>query len=124
MTKREYLRSIGFQVGERGRFNDAMKIALASADIIFDEDNVNLKLDIIKKTKLDKQKQREVKIQVSNRHREPRTLSGFTREGVKVAFVNCNKCKEHMIFCGCVEGVHSPSIVTYSKDSLVFVPQV
>ena len=37
MTKREYLRSLGFEVGERGRFTDAMKAALAEYKGTFDE---------------------------------------------------------------------------------------
>ena len=48
MTKREYLRSLGFTVGERGRFNDLMKIELAKYDGVFDEDQPKLKLDKIK----------------------------------------------------------------------------
>ena len=123
MNKRAYLRSLGFKVGERGRFTDEMKIKLAMYDGVFDEDKPELKLENIskfggKKDKPNKHNQEQVK------HREARSLFGFTKEGVKVAFINCDQCKDHMIFCKCEEGVYAPKIVTSSTDSLVFVRSV
>lgn len=118
MNKREYLRSIGFTVGERGRFNDAMKTALAKYDGVFDEDNPNI-LDKTNKSKLD-----VVKKVVHEKQREPRQLFGFTQDGIKVGFITCSNCNQHMIWCDCKEGIHAPSLVKYSKDSLVFVRQV
>ena len=124
MNKREYLRSLGFKVGERGRFTDEMKIKLAIYDGVFDEDRIDLKLENLSKFGGKKKQKSNPKNQEQHRGREARTLFGFTKEGTKVGFVNCAKCYEHMIFCECSEGIHSPSIVTHSKDSLVFVPKV
>jgi hypothetical protein len=124
MNKREYLRSLGFKVGERGRFTDEMKIKLAMYDGVFDEDRIDLKLDNLSKFGGKNKQKSNPKNQEQSRSREARTLFGFTREGTKVGFVNCANCHEHMVFCNCSEGVHSPSIVTHSKDTLVFIPKV
>ena len=115
MTKREYLRSLGFQVGERGRFNDIMKIELAKYDGIFDDDIKPLKLDKIKEFSNTKKSAAETR-----RSREARQLSGFTKEGYKVGFVNCAACNEHMIWCQC-DQVTAPSVIVRSTDSLVKV---
>jgi len=122
MNKREYLRSLGFTVGERGRFNDIMKIELAKYDGVFDDDLKPLKLDNV--GKFNKTKKERSKASEQVKHREARTLSGFTRDGHKVAFITCSNCHEHMIWCGCKEGIHSPSIVTHTNDSLVYVRKV
>ena len=37
MTEREYLRSIGFNVGERGRYSEAMRQALIDSGKIFNQ---------------------------------------------------------------------------------------
>lgn len=114
MTKREYLRSLGFTVGERGRFNDAMKIALAQYEGVFDEEQPKLNLRKIKDFKVDK----SAKVKVQYRQREARTLYGYTVEGFKVGFVTCSACKQHMIWCDC-EKVTAPKIVVRSDDKLV-----
>ena len=118
MDKRTYLRSLGFNVGERGRFTDAMKTALAKFEGVFDEDNP----EMLNKTK--KSKSEDIPKGVIQKQREPRQLFGFTREGIKVGFITCSNCKQHMIWCDCQEGVHAPSIINYSPDTLVFVRQV
>ena len=85
MNKREYLRSLGFTVGERGRFNDIMKIELAKYDGVFDDDIKPLKTNKIKEYKpmaapvMNKQK----------RVRENRMLTGYTKEGYKIGFDGC-----------------------------------
>lgn len=116
MTKREYLRSLGFRVGERGRFTDEQKTALATFDGIFTDDIKPLKLDKLKTDKPIKVQ----KLPEQRRQREARQLSGYTKEGYKVGFVMCAACNQHMIWCGC-EKVAAPSIVVRSDDSLVKV---
>jgi len=117
MTKREYLRSLGFRVGERGRFTDEQKTALATFDGIFTDDIKPLKLD---KLKTDIPAKPTASLPKQYRQREARQLSGYTKEGYKVGFVMCAACNQHMIWCGC-EKVLAPSIVVRSEDSLVKV---
>lgn len=114
MTKREYLRSLGFTVGERGRFNDLMKIELAKYDGVFDDDQPKLKINKIKDFKPSK----GTKVKPQTRQREARSLYGYTKEGYKVGFVNCGACYQHMIWCEC-EQVTAPKIVVRSDDKIV-----
>ena len=117
MTKREYLRSLGFKVGERGRFNDAMKIELAKYDGVFDDDIKPLKTNKIKEHKpivgLVRPGQKKV--------REKRMLIGYTKEGYKVGFDGCMECHQHMVYCQCPNGILAPRIVTASSDTIVRV---
>jgi hypothetical protein len=117
MTKREYLRSLGFRVGERGRFTDEQKTAIAAFGGVFDDDIKPLKLN---KLKIDKPVKVPTRLPEQRRQREARQLSGYTKEGYKVGFVMCAACNEHMIWCGC-DKVAAPSIVVRSDDSLVKV---
>lgn len=117
MTKREYLRSLGFRVGERGRFTDEQKTAIAAFGGVFDDDIKPLKLN---KLKIDKPVKAPRSLPEQRRQREARQLSGYTKEGYKVGFVMCAACNEHMIWCGC-DKVAAPSIVVRSDDSLVKV---
>ena len=116
MNKREYLRSIGFTVGERGRFNDAMKTALAKYDGVFDEDQPDLKQNKVKKVKAAKG---IINLPNQKRVREPRVLAGYTKEGFKVGFDGCSACNQHMVYCTCPNGVLAPKIVSSSADPLV-----
>lgn len=117
MTKREYLRSLGFRVGERGRFTDEQKTAIAAFGGVFDDDIKPLKLN---KLKIDKPVKAPRSLPEQQRQREARQLSGYTKEGYKVGFVMCAACNEHMIWCGC-DKVAAPSIVVRSDDSMVKV---
>lgn len=117
MNKREYLRSLGFQVGERGRFTDAQKTAIATFSGVFDDDIKPLKIEKIKTFKAPKG---VPSLPAQTRQREARTLSGYTKEGHKVAFVMCGACSQHMIWCDC-DRVLAPSIVIRSDDPIVKV---
>jgi hypothetical protein len=114
MTKREYLRSLGFTVGERGRFNEVMKIELAKYDGVFDDDIKPLKLNKLKEYPATKKQVAQVKA------REARQLFGYTKEGYKVGFITCAACHEHMTWCQC-DKILAPSVVNRSDDSLVIV---
>ena len=111
MTKRDYLRSLGFNVGERGRFTDAMKHAIESYDGTFDEPN----------------SQKEHKLGTpwipysSTPVRPSFALVGWTKWDTEVRFTGCMKCKAHMIYCICPEGIQAPCIVVRSDDPLVSV---
>ena len=106
MTKREYLRSLGFTVGERGRFTDAMKQAIADYSGVFDEPSSNP----APKTRINFQELAQDAV------RPARNLKGYTREGHEVGFVTCRACSQHMIYCNCTGGILAPSIVVSSKD--------
>lgn len=115
MNKREYLRSLGFKVGERGRFTPEMLTALKTSDLKFDG-NKNVREIVEEVEVLDYQKI------VSTKMREPRTLYGYTKEGHKVGFQLCFSCSQHMMYCECKRGIKAPSVVAYTKEPDVFIP--
>ena len=109
MNDREYLRSLGFTVGERGRFSKEMLAALASRS----EQAVNEVLD---------------SIAPSNPVRERQDLYGYTINGNKVGFIMCSRCAEHMIWCECPNGVMAPDNVAAlegeAKDIAILHPRM
>lgn len=107
MTKREYLRSLGFNVGERGRFTEAMKHAIAQYEGTFDEPSSSASGP---KTRINFQELAQDAVRLS------RTLKGYTRDGHEVGFVTCRQCSQHMIYCICAGGILAPSIVVSCKD--------
>ena len=112
MTKREYLRSLGFQVGERGRLNAAMLKAL--------EGYKEEKEEVVQVAKPEP----VLFHPKSEKQREPRTLYGFSREGAKVAFVLCFRCSQHMMYCTCKNGIQAPSSVITTKEPDVYIKTV
>lgn len=112
MDKREYLRSLGFQVGERGRFSAEMKAALAKADVAFTISSPKKDESIILETIIPDVPPQKVM-------REPQQLFGYTQEGSKVGFVTCGRCHYHMMYCDCPGGVQAPSIVSVCDDPRV-----
>lgn len=115
MNKRDYLRSLGFQVGERGRFNSAMKIALAKYEGVFDEDQPKLKLN---KLKTFKPAKNAIVVPGQKKLREARMITGYTKEGYKVGFDGCIGCHQHMVYCSCPSLI-PPRIVASCDDVLV-----
>ena len=88
MTDREYLRSLGFTVGERGRYSKEMLEALANrntAQIQDDMDTVTDYLNLPRRTPV----------------RDAQELYGLTRGGHKVGFIMCSRCADHMMWCEC-----------------------
>lgn len=113
MNKRQWLRSQGFTVGERGKLSPEMLTALKEypGDIGNAEPlSVECLDPVIEYVPFDTPKMRE-----------PRTLYGFTKEGIKVGFTTCRACTKHMSFCSCHKGVLSPTIVVLSKEEEVYV---
>ena len=88
MTDRDYLRSLGFTVGERGRFSKDMVEALSNRDKNDTDDEMN---GIRESLKLPPQIQQ----------RDAQELWGLTRAGSKLAFITCASCSNHMIWCEC-----------------------
>lgn len=83
MNKREYLRSLGFDVGERGRFSAEMLEALKD----FKEPEKRLK----PKQPGNKEKRRDnIKFYVAK-------LTG----GQVIKFDTCAQCKEYYVYCKC-----------------------
>ena len=109
MNDRDYLRSLGFTVGERGRFSADMLAALAARDSDDAEFDLREEVEV---NGLDP-------IIATTPTRPARTLYGFTAEGSKVAFVMCRQCADHMMWCECPGGVLAPSIVVKCDDALV-----
>jgi len=108
MTKREYLRSLGFEVGERGRFTEAMNKALEEYDGTFTEPTANrtAKSDVWYPSS-------------PTPVRPAYALVGYTEFGSEVRFDGCRRCAAHMKYCICPEGILAPSIVVRSDDPLV-----
>jgi len=99
MTDRDYLRSLGFTVGERGRFSKEMLDALANrknAQIQDDMDNVTDYLNLPRRTPV----------------REAQELYGLTKGGHKVGFIMCSACAEHMIWCECDKVLAPDNVAT------------
>lgn len=121
MDKREYLRSLGFEVGERGRFSAEMQTALK------DYENNGGKLESRSSKRDDGLPAIEpggVKphiIPPTVKMRDPKVLRGKSPEGYTVEFINCFECHQHMMYCQCAGGVKAPSSIVSSKDPLVRV---
>jgi hypothetical protein len=117
MNKRDYLRSQGFNVGERGRFNDAMKTCIAKAQ----EEGIHF--NDIPTPKVEKlYVKEEIKphtFKPQPKLRSSRELFGYTHDGIKIAFITCRQCRFHMIYCSCTGGVQAPKLVVRSNDPLV-----
>jgi hypothetical protein len=120
MDKRQYLRSLGFTVGERGRFTAEMITALKE----YQEEGGKLEGRTGKRD--DGLPEVEPSIIIPDippqeQIRQPKTLIGKSPEGYKIAFVMCFECHYHMMYCNCEGGVKAPSSVVSSKDPLVRV---
>jgi hypothetical protein len=120
MDKREYLRSLGFTVGERGRFTSEMITALK------DYQEQGGKLEGRTGKREDGLPEVEPGLVIPHvepqaQVRQPKTLIGKSPEGYKIAFVMCFDCHYHMMYCTCGGGVKAPSSVVSSKDPLVRV---
>ncbi len=85
MDKREYLRSLGFEVGSRGRFSLEMQQALKDYE---EPEVVNKPIPKVKNT--------------------PKRTDGITvytaelHGGQIIRFDTCATCKENVVFCHCL----------------------
>ena len=103
MDDRSYLRSLGFEVGERGRFSKDMVEELNARDKV-------------------ETAEEKYKLPTQVPQREARQLLGYDDAGNTIAFVMCSRCGDHMRYCTCKRGVYAPRYITGSKDPLVHVP--
>lgn len=111
MNKREYLRSLGFNVGERGRLTLEMLSALKDMDESeFSQGN---KIERGSVEYIEVLEYPEIK---SVKMREPRSLYGYTSEGYKVGFSMCFSCSQHMMYCECKRGITAPEAVVRTKE--------
>lgn len=99
MNKRDYLRSLGFDVGERGRFSAEMLEALSSFD---GEDTPITRTQKI----MEKVRERTYKPQI--KQREESTYILELEDGLKVAMALCSTCKQSCIWCDCAGGPQPP----------------
>ena len=113
MNKREYLRSIGFNVGERGRLTPAMLTALKDFK---GETKVATPMTIEYV-----QPYVDYVGDLGQPLRQPRTLYGRDREGNLLGFTTCAACDKHMSYCSCPNGIQAPSKVIMSKEKEVYV---
>lgn len=98
MTDRDYLRSLGFTVGERGRFSKEMVEALANRNKDDSDNYINSVLEAVNLTP-------------RTPVRDAQELHGYTVGGYKVQFITCSVCAEHMIWCECPNGITAPDNV-------------
>lgn len=100
--ERDYLRSLGFTVGERGRFSKEMLDALANRKNAQTQDDMDDVYDYLNLPR-------------RNPVRQAQELYGYTLEGKKVGFIMCFNCAEHMMWCECPDGIMAPITVRAVK---------
>lgn len=120
MDKREYLRSLGFTVGERGRFTAEMMTALKD----YQEEGGKLEGRTGKRD--DGLPEMEPSVVIPHLPpevavRKPKKLRGKSKEGYTIEFVMCFDCSKHMMYCNCPGGIKAPSSVTTCKEQDVRV---
>jgi len=113
MNDREYLRSLGFTVGDRGRFSSEMKAALASRDGVSDSD------DVPEYKSTDRLPDGRYAIERSNGlpslvkesvvQRDAKSYVAVLVDGMRIATQYCGSCKDHVMYCECEDGPHPPS---------------
>lgn len=112
MDDREYLRSLGFTVGDRGRFSKEMKAALANRDGV-DPDAPEPEYGA-----QDRFADGRYRIERSNGlpslarqvtvMRNAKAYMVTLTSGQKIACGNCHTCKDHVMYCECEDGPHPP----------------
>lgn len=117
MTKREYLRSLGFSVGERGRFTDAMKKAIEEYTGTFDEPASS-------SANYAGPEGKPWYPSSPTPVRPSYAFEGRTKEGHTIRWNGCFRCKAHMMYCICEGGVYAPDYIAECDDPLVVVRAV
>lgn len=100
MDKRAWLRSKGFEVGERGRFSAEMIEALKEYNSGDAESVPVVSLDAV----LNKS--------VSTVMRDATAFMAVTKDGLSVACGNCSICHDMVMYCACSDGPHPPRYLT------------
>jgi len=95
MDKREYLRSLGFEVGERGRFSAEMLEALRS----FEGEETQNKV-VGHKT---------IARAIQKPMRQETRYMVVLNDGTKIEIGECGECKERILYCACFAGPKPPA---------------
>lgn len=113
MNDREYLRSLGFTVGDRGRFSSEMKAALA------DRDGVEISDETPQYKSTDKTADGRWAVERSNGLpslvkqstiiRNAKSYIAVLVNGQKIACSTCSTCKDHVMYCECEDGPQPPN---------------
>jgi len=103
MDKREYLRSQGFEVGERGRFSAEMLEALRSFEGEETQNNHVVSRSTIVKS-------------ISTQQRDASVYMCVLEDGIRVAMGFCNACKDSIRYCECVGGPQPPDYFDSDVD--------
>lgn len=111
MNRREYLESIGFECGKRGRFSAAMIAALDNARL----DGVEFDDEKPKVVKTRQPKLTVAKAPPVKPNRTPIRNNDnwflISDDGrMKVNFDNCRSCAQHIIWCECEGGPVPPKM--------------
>lgn len=103
MDKREYLRSQGFEVGERGRFSAEMLEALKSFEGEETQDrNIVSRSTIVRS--------------ISVPQRDANVYMCVLEDGGRVAMGFCNRCKDSIRYCECSGGPMPPDYFDSNVD--------
>ena len=113
MNDREYLRSLGFTVGDRGRFSSEMKAALASRDGVTDsEDEPQYKsTDKLADGRWAIERSNGLPSLVKERvvQRDAKVYRVTLTDGLIISTIYCGACKEHVMYCECEDGPQPPN---------------
>ena len=104
MNDREYLRSLGFQVGERGRFSKEMLDALNNRNVRETVDEMNGVRE-------------SIGLPIQIQQRDAQELYGLTKGGAKVGFIICSTCAFHMMWCECDKVTAPDNVLTLTGAS-------
>ena len=112
MNDREYLRSLGFTVGDRGRFSSEMKAALASRDGV-DPDSTEPQYKAGDRFPdgryaIEPKNNLPSLVKQSVAQRDERIFIVTTTTGQRIACGNCGACRERVMYCECDGGPKPP----------------
>jgi hypothetical protein len=113
MNDREYLRSLGFTVGDRGRFSSEMKAALASRDGITESDDAPQYKSTDKladgRYAVERSNGLPSLVKPSTMMRDAKIYRARLIDGLVIACGSCGTCKDRIMYCECEDGPHPPN---------------
>lgn len=113
MNDREYLRSLGFTVGDRGRFSSEMKAALASRDGVTDSEDVPLYRSTDKfpdgRWAIERSNGLPSLVKERVMQRDAKVYRATLTDGLVIACGTCSLCKENVMYCECEDGPQPPN---------------
>ena len=112
MNDREYLRSLGFTVGDRGRLSLEMKAALASRDGVTDSEDEPTYRSTDKfpdgRWAVERSNGLPSLLKHKTRHRNNSVYQATLTDGTVIACSYCGLCNETIIYCECEDGPQPP----------------